>query len=307
VETHNYFYRSFRRLQGYFLYRKLLKSGQKIFISTAGRTDLLMLNLAAKGTISQERVYFYFHWLNSKASKLRSLKKIAARQPNLVILGPTATVVDVFKQCGFKNASVVPYPITQRDTNEVVGQGEFRYLLYAGAARQDKGFSYVVDFIEYLSHEKLEIPIVIQTSAEHLGKCDAATSADIERLKQIRYSGLTLKTEVLSSREYAELFVGAITIQLYNVNDFSDRISGITLDAFTAGCPVISNSGTWIARMVERFDAGLVIDAVAPQEVFKCASAIISNYAHYNANAIKAGQILQKENNASTLYRVLAK
>jgi glycosyltransferase involved in cell wall biosynthesis len=101
------------------------------------------------------------------------------------------------------------------------------------------------------------------------------------------------------------LYAGAIAIQLYSTNDFSDRISGITLDAFSAGCPVISTSGTWIARMVERFEAGLVADNISPQEVLKKATVIISNYAHYNANAVGAGQTLQRENSANNLYMVL--
>jgi glycosyltransferase involved in cell wall biosynthesis len=305
VELRRYFYRTLRRLQSYFLYKNLLKKKGKLFVSTAGRTDLLMLQWAARGTIAPGKVYLYFHWFNPTVSKLRSLKKMAIRQPNLVILGPTPTVVNVFKDTGFADARVVPYPITPRKSGEAISQSDFRYLLYAGAARQDKGFKQIVDLVEYLHQQKSRIPVTIQTSAEHFGKCDAATMADIGRLKSIPYSYLTLRTEVLSASEYEQLFSGAIAIQLYSTTDFSDRISGITLDAFSAGCPVISTSGTWIARIVERFDAGLVADNVSPQDVLAKATAIISNYAHYNTNAINAGQVLQHENSASTLYKVL--
>jgi glycosyltransferase involved in cell wall biosynthesis len=305
VEIRRYFYRTLRRLQSYFLYRSLLKAKGKLFISTAGRTDLLILKLAALGNIPPGKVYLYFHWFNPTESKLRSLKKISSRQPNLVILGPTPSVVSIFKEAGFADARVVPYPITPRQTGDLVGQNDFKYLLYAGAARQDKGFRQIVDLVEYLQQQKSHIPVTIQTSEEHFGKCDAATLADIERLKSSPYPYLTLRTEVLSASEYEALFSGAIAIQLYSTTDFSDRISGITLDAFSAGCPVISTPGTWIARMVERFDAGLVADNVSPQEVLKRATAIISNYADYNASAINAGQILQRENNAGTLYKVL--
>jgi hypothetical protein len=200
---------------------------------------------------------------------------------------------------------VVPYPITPRKTGVAVRQNDFRYLLYAGAARQDKGFRQIVDLVAYLHQQNSRIPVTIQTSAEHFGKYDTATLADIERLKSIPYAYLTMRTEVLSAAEYEELYAGAIAIQLYSTNDFSDRISGITLDAFSAGSPVISTSGTWIARMVERFDAGLVADNMSPQEVLMKATVIISNYAHYNANAVSAGQILQRENNAGVLYKVI--
>ena len=305
VEMRRYFYRKLRRLQSYFLYRNLLKSKGRVFVSTAGRTDLLMLQWAARGVIPPGKVYLYFHWFNPSAGKLRSLKRLAIRQPNLMILGPTSSVVNVFKDTGFANARVVPYPITPRKSGEAVRQNDFRYLLYAGAARQDKGFGQIVDLVEYLHQQKSRIPIIIQTSAEHFGKYDAATLADIERLNSIPYAYIMLRTEVLSAAEYEELYAGAIAIQLYSTNDFSDRISGITLDAFSAGSPVISTSGTWIARMVERFEAGLVADNMSPQEVHKKATAIISNYAYYNANAVSAGQVLQQENNAGVLYKVL--
>ena len=307
VELRRFFFRRLRRLQSYFLYRKLLRLPGKLFVSTAGRTDLLMLDWAARGTIPPGKVYLYFHWFNPNKSKLRSLKKMATRQPNLTILGPTPSVVSVFKDAGFLDARVVPYPISPRNMNNSIEHHSFRYLLFAGAARQDKGFKQLVDLIEYLNRQNSEIPVMVQTSADHFGKYDAETMADIERLKAIPYPYLTMRTEVLSVKEYEELFAGAVAIQLYSTNDFSDRVSGITLDALSGGCPVITTSGTWIARMVERFEAGRVIDIVTPANVLKSAEAIILDYARYNMYANTAGQTLQQENSASALYKVLTK
>ena len=305
VEMRKYFYRTLRRLQSYFLYRKLLKTKNKLLISTAVRTDMMLLNWAALGTIPPNKVYLFIHWFRSTTRKLQHLQRLAASQPNLVILAPTPTIATIFKDAGFADARVVPYPITANKSVGTTANKEFRYLLYAGAARQDKGFKQVVDLIEYLHQQNSHIPITIQTSAEHFGKYDAETRADIARLKSIPYPHLTLKTDVLSENEYEKLFAGAIAIQLYHTKDFQDRISGITLDAFSAGCPVISNANTWIARMVDRFDAGVVIDNESPQAIVKSAAAIIADYANYNSNAGHAGQILQQENSAATLYKVL--
>jgi glycosyltransferase involved in cell wall biosynthesis len=305
VEMRRYFYRRVRRLQSYFLYRKLLKSANKIFVSTAGRTDMLMLDWAARGAISPSKVYLYFHWFNPNARKLNSLKKMAVRQPNLVILGPTQSVVNVFKEAGFSDARIVPYPITPREISSSASRSDFRYLLFAGAARQDKGFKQVVDLVEYLHLQKSRIHVTIQTSAENFGKCDSETIANIERLNSIPYPYLMMRTEVLSTSEYEELFSGAIAIQLYSTKDFTDRVSGVTLDAFSGGCPVVTTSGTWIARMIERFDAGLVTDNLSPDSVLKSVKVIISNYSRYSENANKAGQVLQQENSANNLYTVL--
>lgn len=305
VEMRKYFFRRLRRPQSYLLYRTLLVSSDRLFISTAGRTDLLLLDWAACSIIPLGKVYLYFHWFNPSEKKLLSLKKIATKQPNLVILGPTPSVVKVFQEAGFVDTRVVPYPISRRAVGGEIRYNIFRHLLYAGAARQDKGFKHVVDLVEQLYQHRSQIPVILQSSAEHFGKYDAETLADIERLKLIPYPYLRLRMETLTASEYADLFFGAIALQLYNTTDFSDRVSGVTLDAFSGGCPVISTSGTWIARMVERFCAGVVIEDVSPQTVLEKATDVIADYARYNANASNAGRVLQQENSADVLYKVL--
>lgn len=305
VEMRRYFYRSLRRLQSYFLYKKLLKQKGRLFVSTAIRTDMLMLDWAASGIIPPRKVYLYSHWFKPNASKLHSLKKLATHQPNLVILGPTSSVVNVFKEAGFSDTRVVPYPITPRKENTHNHHAPFRYLLYAGAARPDKGFKEIVDLVEYLHQQKSQIPVVIQTSAEYFDKYDAATLADIARLKSTPFAYLTLRSDVLSASEYEEIFSGAIAIQLYKSTDFTDRVSGVTLDAFSAGCPVITTADTWIARMVERFDAGLIVGNILPEVVLSKVTSIISDYSRYAVNANNAGKTLQLENNANNLYGVL--
>jgi hypothetical protein len=111
---------------------------------------------------------------------------------------------------------------------------------------------------------------------------------------------------VLSAGEYESLFAGAIVLQLYNTTDFSDRVSGVTLDALSGGCPVITGSGTWISRMIETYVAGLIVDNVLPENILGSANEIISNYEQYNLKAIEAGQALQRENNAIKLYKVIS-
>lgn len=305
VRLRKYFYRRLRRIQAYFLYRKLLKLENKLFIATAGRADLLALHWAASGMIPPRKVYLYFHWFNPSSRKMQSLKAMAGHQPDLVILGPTPSVVNAFKEAGFRDVRVVPYPITPKEMMPAATPGEFRHVLYAGAARQDKGFKYIVDLIEYLERSGASIPVLVQTSAEHFGKCDAETLADIERLKASPYPHLTLKTEVLSAAEYNALYSGAIVIQLYRQADFYDRISGVTLDAFTAGCPIVTTSDTWMARMAKHFDAGLVADDMSAEAVQARIKTIIAEYPRYHANALQGGQILQQENSASALYQTL--
>lgn len=306
LQIRNYFFRKIRRLQSYFLYRKLLAMPGKLFIATAGRTDLLLVDWASKGMAPPEKVYLYFHWFNANEQKLAHLREIARKQPNLEILGPTPSVVKPFQDAGFSRAHVVPYPMSKQDVNFQAGPDKFRHLLYAGAARQDKGFSHVVGLIAHLRERGLQIPVMLQTSPEHYGKYDATTRADIQRLRGLAYPHLQLSPDTLNTSEYTRLFAGAICLQLYDPSDFSDRVSGVTLDAFSAGCPIVATSGTWIARMVQRFDAGVIADDMSPPQVLSAVQRVIAGYGRYSEQARAAGKILQEENSAETLFRVLA-
>ena len=305
IQIRKYFTRKIRRLQSYFLYKRLLTTPGRIFISTAGSADLLLINWAARGVVPAKKVYLYFHWFRPDERKTRKLRQLALKQPNLEILGPTASVVKVFQDAGFRNAYVVPYPIFEKEVPHQAEPVEFRHLLFAGAARQDKGFSHVVDLVAYLHDNELNIPVTLQTSPEHYGKYDAKTKADILRLHAIAYPYLMLSPETLSKSEYAALFEGAICLQLYDTADFSDRISGVTLDAFSAGCPIVASAGTWIARMAQRFEAGEVVTDMSPQQVLSAVQHLISGYARYNQHAIEAGKTLQDENSAASLFSAI--
>jgi len=221
-----------------------------------------------------------------------------------VIIGPTTSVVEVFAGCGFTNCLVVPYPITPRETEQVPAT-EFRHLLFAGAARQDKGFSYVVDLLSHLAASGEAIPVTLQTSADHYDKFDTATKADLERLNLLHYPQLAIRPETLAASDYFALYNGAICLQPYNVQDFSDRISGITLDALSMGAPLVTLAGTWMARVVERFAAGIVITSPAPDQLLDAVQRIIAEYGRYQANACRAGRTLQEEHSASHLYALL--
>jgi len=303
ILVERYFHRRIRRFQCYVLYKRLLKGGGKIFISTAGSADLVLLNWASGARIAESKVYLYFHWLNPSGKKIELLKKIARKQPNLVILGPTPSVIDIFKQAGFEHARIVPYPISGKPPHDTATV--FTGLLYAGAARPDKGISAAVDLLEHMAGLRLQIPFRLQSSPDHRGKYDAVAKAALQRLEKISYPNLTAYSETLGPDEYARLFAGAICIQLYNADLFADRVSGVTLDALSAGSPIVATAGTWIARMVQRFDAGRVVNSTDAEEVLRAVQDIIADYPRYSENAYAGGRTLQQENSAAFLYEAL--
>lgn len=306
VRLERFFRRRLRRLQAWGLYRRLLREPGRIFVSTAGRSDLILLDLAARGAIPPGKAYLYVHWFRAAPAKQRQLARLARRQPAIEIFAPTETVCAPFRAAGFARATVVPYPITPAaEAGAAEAAPAFRHVLFAGAARSDKGFGAVVDFVELLAKTRGDIPVTLQTSAQHYDKVDAATAASLARLEGLRYPLLTRHTQSLSAADYGALFAGAICLQLYSRSDFADRVSGVTLDALSRGSPIVTLSGTWMARVVEEFGAGLALQEPAPAAVLEAVARLKDGYAHYHRRAWKAGRELQKRNNAGALFRAL--
>jgi glycosyltransferase involved in cell wall biosynthesis len=306
IDIRRFFYRKIRKVQFLWLCRSLLKKPGRIFVSTATRTDIYLINLASAGKIAPNKVYVYVHWFKPSPAKRQQLKKLAASQPDIAIFTPTASVCEEFRAAGFTRTKHVPYPITPLASGTTSGGAQgFRHILFAGAARSDKGFSDVVDFVESLAAAGRHIPVSMQTSSEHYDKMDETTCASLARLERLRYSHLKRYTDTLQHADYSALFSGAICLQLYSQQDFADRISGVTLDALSMGSPVVTLNGTWIARVVSEFDAGLVIEASDPDTVLAAVTRIMSDYEHYCCCAFEAGRELQKRNSVDFLFREL--
>ncbi len=302
VTVHPLFRRRIRLPQLLFLFRRLLRGPGKIVVTTTRRSDLLLLDLAGRGRLPPDKAFLYFHWFRVTPRKLAFLRRMAARQPNVVILGTTDSVVDVFRRCGFVHTLLLPYPAPQ--STPAAEAIPFRRLLYAGAARADKGFGIVVDLVELLAARNESIPIAVQISADHYGKYDAATRADIARLAAVSYPALTRIDKTPSPDEYAANFPGSICLQPYDRGDFRDRVSGVTLDALAHGCPVIATAGTWSGNLIESFAAGRVLAHPDAQSLYDAIGKVQADYSRYQAGALSAGRARDRDSWAVLLEQL---
>lgn len=300
------FSRRLRRLQAFLLYRKLLAGAGRIFVSTAGRTDMVLLDFAAKGEIPPGKVFLYFHWLRPSPWKLAYFRRFAVSHPGVTVLGPTDAVIGPFRECGFRDARVVPYPITPSGPDEEGSGGRFRHILFAGAARRDKGFSRVVDLVCDMAAQGVAIPFSIQASPDHYEKHDVGIRDELDRLRKAAPRWLRTFPDTLGGEEYQAMFDGAIVLQPYAREDFVDRVSGVTLDAFSAGAPVVATEGTWMARAADRFAAGTAVPDLSPPTLLSAVEAIRADYPRYHRNALEAGRTLQEEHSARHLLEAIA-
>ncbi len=302
VTIHPIFRREHRMTQMLRLLHRLLRGPGRIVVTTARTGDLALLVLAAPGRISPDRVFLYFHWLKATPAKLRLLRWIAARQPQVVILGTTESVVEVFRRCGFPHVVPLPYPAPEATRGAEAEPS--RRLLYAGAARQDKGFRTVVDLVHLLAARNVDIPIAVQMTPDHYDKYDAATREDIARLEAVRYAHLALIRRTPSPSEYAANFPGSICLQPYDLVEFRDRVSGVTLDALAHGCPIVATAGTWSAALIERFHAGIALADPDAESLYGAVVAVRADYPRYRSGALAAADARGRDSWAPLLERL---
>jgi glycosyltransferase involved in cell wall biosynthesis len=302
VTVHSHFRRSDRLQQMLRLLHRLLRTPARVVLTTARTRDLALIALAAPARLPADRVYLYVHWLRDTSSKRRLFRMIAARQPDLAIFCTTDRLVEVFRGCGFRHVAMLPYPApeTSREENGV----QFRRLLYAGAARRDKGFGVVVDLVQRLASTGSDIPIAVQVTPDHYGKYDDATRADLARLEAMHYGALTLIRETPSPEGYAANFPGSICLQPYDAVEFADRVSGVTLDALAHGCPILATAGTWTARLIQPFAAGIALQSPDAKSVHAAVLSLRSDYPRYRANALAAAHARESKAWAPLLERL---
>ena len=291
LRLHRWFRRRIRTVQLYFLLRKLLRNGDTVFLPTAGRTAIVLAARALGSGRSAGRVVLYVHWLRPTARRLESLAAVARRHPDLPLLTTTETVRALLSDCGFEGVRHVPYP-ARLDVEPAQASSGFRYLLYAGAARRDKGIHRVVDLVEHLNASGSDVPVRVQVVGDYFDRMDARVAQDIARLRSVRYPGLHLEAEALASDAFRAMFAGAICLQLYDPEDFADRVSGITLDAFAARAPAVVHEGTWMARQVARFGAGRVVPVGDTPALLEAVHEIASDYEGFSAAAGRAAETL---------------
>ncbi len=293
-----------RRIQALALMRRLLRGPGRVLISTAGTTDFLLATIASAGrTIAPHKLHLFVHWVGAKANKTKLLERVARRQPNLRVFGPTPAVVDLFARCGF-DSTLVPYPVEPGAPASAEAE-PFRHLLVAGGARIDKGLDRIAALVDEMKARGMTLPITIQTSAEAQHARDAEVAALLDRLARSGYPGLELRAEPLAPDEYRALFRGAIVVQPYRAADFADRVSGVTLDALGAGAPVVATAGTWMARLIEAHGTGVAAGGLDAASLLRAIETVLADYAAFAARARLASQQLSEAHSARALIDAL--
>jgi glycosyltransferase involved in cell wall biosynthesis len=294
--------------------RKVIKAAQKnsdfLIFSTAD--DWRILNALALGKIIKP-VILYFHTFmhlwdkKQKSSKLfKFLIRLKIPKQPLNFL----TTIDLDCESNelkiptnvrlFPNAPYpLNYPLNFKESNK---DNDF-YIVYTGAPARIKNF---IKLTEVISSAPENYGFIVQCNSP-VGFYEPETLEAVKSLKGIkREKKIILLESSLSKEEYFKaLNQGSIVWCLYDPDWYKWCISGILLEAWSLGKPVITTSGTWMAKQVEKYGGGIVLDTMEVQDILKAIEIIRDDYARFSAEAEAAGRILYEKNNGLALARFI--
>ena len=302
-QVHPYFRRRWRKLQQYICLKKLLRRNETIFISTAGQLDLVYADRILGNRKASSPIIFHFHQYRVKAKKLDKLRTIAKCHPEFVIVSTTDRLSQLFRDAGFSQVFTCDYPAFAAGDAQVERSTTFNRVLYAGAARSDKGFPEVVDWLKHNLPE--DYVAFLQASLPANGRYDMRSEQALQQLRSLQSnSNITVLTETLTQPEYNALFEGAIVLLPYDAS-YRNKVSGVLFDALQHGCPVIVTADTWMADIVQQYDVGLCLADSTPENIERAIATIRADFSGYQARVWRAVKELRQRFSARTTWDLI--
>ena len=288
--VHPHFHRKIRRLQLWNVLRRLTDTNHQVLLPTAGRSELAVYAMLPKRNREQANVWFYLHQLRMDGARAKRLAMLATRLPQAHILCTHPALQYIMQQAGFSDAKLQPCPF--EPPQQTFSSHRFKQLIFPGEARVDKNLPFIAKLIEYMHHQQSTIPVMIQAGPNHHGVFSQEISQLLQQIRDIGYPYLSMPQCMMGGEEYLQQFSGGICLQPYRTDDYASKISGITLDALTRGCPCITQQGTWPADVVAEFSAGVTCEKQQIEPWLAAVKQVIDDYPSYQEGCAKAMQVL---------------
>ncbi|MDQ6976375.1 MAG: glycosyltransferase [Mariprofundaceae bacterium] len=290
ANIHRYFYRRIRRLQLWWLLRDLLTKGDGVLLPTAGRSELAIYSFLSRKLRQKGDAWFYFHQLRMDGAREARLRLLTQRIPEANILCTHPALQRIVRDSGFNHALLQPCPFAPPLHPFKIAS--FQHIIFPGEARLDKNFPFLLTLVRYMHEQQMTIPIMIQAGPNHHGHYSVAIAELIQSLRNIGYAYLNMPQQAFSSGDYLDQFTGGLCLQPYRSEDYAAKISGITLDALTRGCPCIAATNTWPADVLNEFGAGKVCEALDVQIWMQAIMQVIDDYPRYQQQCRQAMDVL---------------
>jgi FkbM family methyltransferase len=186
-----------------------------------------------------------------------------AKDPRIRLTVATENLQAILRKKTGVYFDVAPHPSTTFEDNTDVskwpvrrmGEGVMPVVLFPGAMREEKGFLTSMDAVKRLTTgEGFKFKCLVA------GRSRADTPAElINALASVENTLVSVESQALSDDDFVEFIAGGDVVVLpYKASAFSERPSGILIDAITLGRPVVAIEGTWLADAVKRYGWGEV-------------------------------------------------
>ena len=282
-------------------------------------SDLLIFSTADDGRIlaaiglfkTARPAILYFHTLPALINrKMKSWKLfvflVRLRKPkNLYFLTTSGIDRDIKMPSFPSNVKLlpgapypfnIPVPLSRPDNTNVI------YLAYMGAPAKQKNFP---KFVELISNSPENYGFIVQCNVPSCfyesDILDAVQS--LKRLK--RENTILLESSLSKENYYKALNQSSIVWCLYDRDLYKGSISGILIEAWVLGKPVLTTAGTWMAKQVEKFGGGIALDPSTLRNILAAIERIRAEYPRFSREAESAGTAFYEKNNGPVLARFI--
>jgi glycosyltransferase involved in cell wall biosynthesis len=174
-----------------------------------------------------------------------------------------------------------------------------------GPARFEKGIDIMQEAIRrYLENEpEKNVRFVIQWNCELLDEAGVVYEADRRfqtdpRVRFIRHA--------MSSSEYDEALMETDVMLLpYRRESYFARISGVAVEAVTAGIPIIYTRDTWCERLVTSVGAGLGVKNNDASDLLHAINDMVRNFKTLQAEAQTRAELAREAHSGASFLRKL--
>jgi len=311
----NFFARIFEHLLFLLRFYKVLRKIKKnydILVFTSSVDDWRVL-LLAYSLNTKKPTFMYIHNISFNAKQKLILKYLGWRKKNhLYILSAVEAenvqpdLINFLRNKHCKLLLGAPYPLRiLQNFPSLHKSGNIFYISYLGDARKEKGFIEFVNFIFYSKRNKLNNSFILQCNSPRWGY-EPEVENVAKNIKKENLEGVILIDQNLTSEEYKKnLIDSSVVFLLYDPKRYAYYISGILLEAFSYGKPVVVRKGSWLEWQVSRYGGGVIVEDARPETIRSAVEKIKLDYEKYSRGAFEAGKELYKKHNGVELAKLI--
>ena len=240
---------------------------------------------------------FWLSFIDYKNSEYvkqwKSFVEKCGAESKVFLAAPTQRLAENFKKLYGVEIPVLPHPSTTFSDKEVIEIIENKNLeknpskkdrlriLFPGGAREEKGFLLTVDFAPRLADRFKDKMEVVVRSYVTKGT-PPNVRREIPKLKNSRCVLVENHMDDYSFKKFLES--GDIIVLPYKSPDFSERTSGLLIDAIYLRKPVVVWEDTWLSDIVRKYNNGVIVKGKGYEEFEKAILDLIHQYDAVTSN-----------------------